>query len=217
MQYQIKAVAFDAFGTLVEIHDKRRPYARLAKAAVQPLARSPMCEPIDLDAMARLCGLTLDVSEMAILHDDLQAELASTQPYPEAREVLQELKRLGLRTAVASNLALPYARPIEDKLGPLLDVSCMSFEVGFVKPDGGFYDALCGRLQLPPQEVLMIGDTWRCDYEGATAAGLHAIHLNRRENADGHQLAVSATDLYGVLRYLKGSHTELNPASAKIG
>jgi len=203
MQYKIKAVAFDAFGTLVEIHDKRRPYARLAKAAAQPLARSPMCEPIDLDAMARLCGLTLDASEMDILHADLQAELASTQPYPEAAEVLEELKRLGLCTAVASNLALPYARPIEDKLGHLLDVSCMSFEVGLVKPDGGFYAALCRRLNLLPQEVLMIGDTWRCDYEGATTAGLHAIHLDRQENTEEAWLGVSTTDLRGVLSYLK--------------
>lgn len=203
MQYQIKAVAFDAFGTLVEIHDKRRPYARLAKAAAQPLARSPMCEPIDLDAMAHLCGLTLDAREMDILHADLQAELASTQPYPEAQEVLEELKRLGLRTAVASNLALPYARPIEDKLGHLLDVACMSFDVGLVKPDAGFYAELCRRLNLLPQEVLMIGDTWRCDYEGATVAGLHAVHLDRRGNAEDHQLDVSAPDLRGILAYLQ--------------
>lgn len=202
MQYQIKAVAFDAFGTLVEIHDKRRPYARLAKAAAQPLARSPMCEPIDLGAMARLCGLTLSASEMDILQADLQAELASTQPYPEAREVLEELKRLGLRTAVASNLALPYACPIADKLGHLLDVSCMSFEVGFVKPDAGFYDELCRRLQLLPQDVLMIGDTWRCDYQGAIAAGLRAVHLDRRGTAEGAQQSVSAIDLRGVLSYL---------------
>lgn len=204
MQYQIKAVAFDAFGTLVEIHDKRRPYARLAKAAAKPLARSPMCEPIDLDAMAHLCGLAIDSGEMDILHADLQAELVSTQPYPEAREVLEKLKKLGLRTAVASNLALPYALPIEAELGPLLDVSCMSFEVGFVKPDRGFYAALCQRLDLLPQEVLMIGDTWRCDYEGATAAGLHAIHLDRRARAQGDQHHVSASDLRGVLSYIGG-------------
>ncbi|HEV2538370.1 MAG TPA: HAD family hydrolase [Frateuria sp.] len=203
MQHKIKAVAFDAFGTLVEIHDKRRPYARLAKAAALPLARSPMCEPIDLDAMTHLCGLALDAREMDILHEDLQAELASTQPYPEAREVLEELKRLGLRTAVASNLALPYARPIEAQLGALLDVSCMSFEVGFEKPDGGFYEALCRRLQLLPQEVLMIGDTWRCDYEGATAAGLHAVHLDRQGKATADQRHLSTTSLLGVLSWLK--------------
>jgi HAD superfamily hydrolase (TIGR01549 family) len=202
MQYQIKAVAFDAFGTLVEIHDKRRPYARLAKAAAQPLARSPMCEPIDLDAMAHLCGLTLDASEMDVLHADLQAELASTQPYPEAQEVLEELKRLGLRTAVASNLALPYVRPIKDKLGHLLDVLCMSFEVGYVKPDAGFYGELCRRLQLRPQEVLMIGDTWRCDYEGATGAGLHALHLDRGGRSEEGQHRNSTPDLRGVFSYL---------------
>jgi len=204
MQYLIKAVAFDAFGTLVEIHDKRRPYVRLAKAAAQPLARSPMCEPIDLDAMAHLCGLTLDASKMDILHADLQAELSSTKPYPEAQEVLEELKRLGLRTAVASNLALPYARPIQDELGHLLDISCMSFEVGFVKPDAGFYAELCRRLNLLPQEVLMIGDTWRCDYEGATVAGLHAIHLDRRGKAEEDQRHVSTIDLFGVFSYIEG-------------
>jgi HAD superfamily hydrolase (TIGR01549 family) len=203
MRYRIKAVALDAFGTLVEIHDKRRPYARLAKAAAQPLARSPMCEPIDLDAMVDLCGLTLGASEMSALHGDLKAELESIQPYPEARAVLEELRRIGMRTAVASNLALPYARPIEDELGHLLDVSCMSFEVGFIKPDSGFYAALCRRLNLLPQEVLMIGDTWRCDYEGATTAGLHAIHLDRRGNAEEHRLSVSATDLRGVFSYLE--------------
>lgn len=204
MQYQIKAVAFDAFGTLIEIHDKRRPYTRLAKAAAHPLTRSPMCEPIDLDAMAHLCGLTLDPCEMAILRADLQAELASTQPYPEAQEVLEELRRLGVRTAVASNLALPYARPIEDKLGHLLDVACMSFEVGFVKPDAGFYAELCRRLNHLPQEVLMIGDTWRCDYEGATAAGLHAIHLDRKGKPEVDQRYVFASDLCSVLGYIAG-------------
>lgn len=203
MQHQIKAVAFDAFGTLVEIHDKRRPYARLAKAAVQPLARSPMCEPIDLDAMARLCGLNLDASEMDILRADLQAELASTQAFPEAQEVLEELKSLGLRTAVASNLALPYARPIEDTLGHLLNVSCLSFEVGFVKPDPGFYIALCGRLNLLPQEVLMIGDTWRCDYLAATDAGLHAIYLDRQGEVEAGERRVSTSDLRGVLSFLR--------------
>lgn len=202
MRHQIKAVAFDAFGTLVEILDKRRPYARLAEAAAQPLVPSPMCEPIDLEAMVRLCGLTLDVGEMGALQADLQAELASTRPYPEVQEVLEEIKRLDLRTAVASNLALPYARPIADKLGHLLDVSCLSFEVGFVKPDARFYTALCDRLKLNPWEVLMIGDTWRSDFEGATAAGLHAMHLDRRGGAEKGQLTASIIDLRGVLSYL---------------
>jgi HAD superfamily hydrolase (TIGR01549 family) len=208
MNSQVKAVAFDAFGTLVEIRDKRRPYAQLAKAAAQPLARSPMREPIDLEAMVQLCGLALDVSEMNALQADLQAELTSTQAYPEVHEVLQEIKRLDLRTAVASNLALPYARPIRDQLGHLLDVSCLSFEVGFVKPDAGFYAALCTRLNLHPQEVLMIGDTWRCDFEGAIAAGLHAVHLDRRGCADEARLRFSMMDLRGVLSYLKdaGGH-----------
>jgi len=204
MQQQIKAVAFDAFGTLVEIHDKRRPFARLARLATRRPEQSPMCTPMTLEQMAALCGASIDAEAMQALHDDLQAELASTHPWPEAIEVLSELKRQGLRTAVASNLALPYAAPIEAQLGKYLDVSCLSFEVGFVKPDAGFYAALCQRLQLAPHEILMIGDTWRCDYEGASAAGLQAIHLDRRGNADGTRQKVATKDLRGVLAYLRG-------------
>jgi len=204
MQQQIKAVAFDAFGTLVEIHDKRRPFARIARQATRRPDISPMCHPVTLEQMAELCGADIDAGTMAAWQADLQAELAATRPWPEAIDVLAELKRQGLRTAVASNLALPYAAPIHEQLGAYLDVSCLSFEVGFVKPDAGFYAALCERLQLAPQQILMIGDTWRCDYAGAREAGLQAIHLDRRGNATPEQAPVATPDLRGVLKYLDG-------------
>lgn len=191
----IKAVAFDAFGTLVEIGDKRRPFEAILRLSTAAPVSSPMVGAVDLAAFAHACGVAPDPRHAS----DLAAELASIAPYPESRSVLIELRRRGIHTAVASNLALPYAQPIRDLLGDLIDTACLSFEVGHVKPDPDFYRALCHQLNLAPDEVLMVGDTWRCDYLGATAAGLHALHLDRRGNASPEQAAVSIRDLTGVL------------------
>lgn len=196
---RIKAVAFDAFGTLVEIGDVRRPFAAIAQAAKIAPARSPMIAAIDLAEFAKECAVPWRSEWMGELAD----ELASIKPYVEARDVLIQVRSLGLKTAVASNLALPYAKPVADQLGDLLDVSCMSFEIGAVKPDAAFYAVLCKRLGCSAAEVLMIGDTWRCDYAGATAAGLHALHLDRRGNATPYQVGVSVRDLCGVLELIR--------------
>jgi FMN phosphatase YigB (HAD superfamily) len=195
----IKAVAFDAFGTLVEIGDKRRPFARLAKEALVDTTRSPMTERMDLVAMSQVCGLDLAPDIFVTLEDDLKLELASTHVYPEAKDVLLSLRKRGIRTAVASNLAEPYAVPIREQLGSLLDVACYSFEVGTVKPDRAFYVALSDLLQLDPEQILMVGDTMRCDYLGATSAGLKALHLDRRGNAPTEFSLVTIEDLRGVL------------------
>jgi FMN phosphatase YigB (HAD superfamily) len=197
--HHIRAVAFDAFGTLVEIGDKRRPFARLAKEALVDTTRSPMTERMDLLAMSQVCGLDLAPDIFATLVGDLKLELASTRAYPEAKDVLMTLRKQGIRTAVASNLAEPYAAPIQEQLGSLLDVTCYSFELGAVKPDRAFYAALCDLLQLDPQQILMIGDTMRCDYLGATSAGLKALHLDRRGNAPSELSSVTIADLRGVL------------------
>lgn len=194
----IRAVAFDAFGTLVEIGDKRRPYKKLLDAANPRPSRSPLLEPIGLEEMALLCGLSFSSKELEELANDLSYELASTYPYPEAAGVLKRVKDLKLVTVVASNLALPYAAPIHSLLADLLDVCCFSFDMGVAKPDPTFYAMLCERLQLHPSQVLMVGDTWRCDYAGASAAGLRALHLDRRGNAEEHQRRFSVRDLNGI-------------------
>lgn len=125
---------------------------------------------------------------------DLAVELASISPYPETVDVLAAVRTRGLKTAVASNLALPCGQPVATQLGAWLDVMYFSFEMGAVKPDAAFYLGLCRQLDCEPSEILMIGDTWRCDYAGATAAGLRAMHLDRHGNASLEQKkSLSAT------------------------
>lgn len=52
-------------------------------------------------------------------------------------------------------------------------------ELGFGKPDIRIFHAACERLGCAPGEVLHIGDDAELDVEGALAAGLKAIWVNR--------------------------------------
>jgi 2-haloacid dehalogenase len=55
----------------------------------------------------------------------------------------------------------------------------ISEEIGFAKPAEGFFDAAFSRLGHPPKNsVLMIGDGWASDIQGAVQYGLDACWYN---------------------------------------
>jgi putative hydrolase of the HAD superfamily len=51
----------------------------------------------------------------------------------------------------------------------------ISSEVGWRKPAPEFFAAICRELQLPPEQILHVGDERLNDYEAARAAGLRAL------------------------------------------
>ena len=55
----------------------------------------------------------------------------------------------------------------------------LSFEVGAVKPEAGFFDELCSRAGCPPDLAIMVGDSVRSDVKGARAFGVRVVHLQR--------------------------------------
>jgi HAD superfamily hydrolase (TIGR01509 family) len=185
MQGAIRAVAFDLFGTLVELAEPRNPYGRLLAALGLGAAeraqarRRLMSEPIGLAGVAPALGLELEPHVLAEAEQDLYRELASVRLFPEVADVLRRLRAEGFRIALASNLALPYAVPVRLLLPFELDAQAWSFELGAIKPDAAFYAQLCRRLGCAPADVLMVGDTFANDVEGARAAGLQALHLDR--------------------------------------
>lgn len=190
----IRAVVFDAYGTLVRIRDRRRPFRALVelgrRQGRQPRpddARRIMTAPLGLSEAARLLGIDLPKATLAGLEADVQAELASVELFPDALPAIALLRGASMRLALCSNLAAPYAAPLRALL-PELDVWALSFEVGLLKPDPGMYRWVCGRLGLAPGEVLMLGDTLEHDCLGARRQGLRALHVVRNhEQACGRQ------------------------------
>ena len=54
-------------------------------------------------------------------------------------------------------------------------------EVGVRKPDARIFKLACERLEVPPQEVLMVGDNLGADVQGALGAGLQAVYVGAEE------------------------------------
>ncbi|RQS59132.1 HAD family hydrolase [Burkholderia sp. Bp8963] len=176
---EVKGVLFDAYGTLCEIRDKRRPFAKLVNASPdrQRARDLVMTRPFNLREAAQefdVDGLDLDA-----LEDDLAAELASIELFEEVTDVLEHLRASGLRIGVASNLAQPYAEPLLRLLPFDLDAYAWSFSVGSLKPDSAIFTAASKMLGLSPEQIVMVGDTFDADYEGARKSGMHALHLDR--------------------------------------
>lgn len=176
----IRAVVFDAFGTLCEITDSRRPFLRLAvDCADRKRARNLLMTRPLANIQKAAAQLKVDSVDIDSLETDLAAELASVRLYPEVIEILVTLRARGLKLAIASNLATPYAQPLLRLLPFEFDAYAWSFEVGYMKPDPRIFAWVCKRLNFSARDILMVGDTFAADYQGAVAGGLHAVHLDR--------------------------------------
>ncbi len=54
-----------------------------------------------------------------------------------------------------------------------------SSQFGRAKPDPGIFHAACAAMGVAPQDAVYVGDDLRLDVQGAQAAGLRAVWMNR--------------------------------------
>jgi putative hydrolase of the HAD superfamily len=108
---------------------------------------------------------------------------ASWAVYPDVEVTLDTLSRRGFTLAVVSNWDSHLPRLL-DALGlarrfATLAVSAIE-ETG--KPGSEIFHRACGRAGVAPSEALHVGDSLAEDYEGARAAGLAALLLDRQDH-----------------------------------
>ncbi|MEX0703426.1 MAG: HAD-IA family hydrolase [Planctomycetales bacterium] len=144
-----------------------------------------------------------DADDPQACFDELFAHFARPAAwtvYPDVMECLAELKARGYRTAVASNFDARLVRLLRDLPGLQdVDVPLISSLVGYRKPSRFFYDAAAAALRLPPQELLVVGDDWENDVEGARRAGLQAVFLDRQAATRPTSAIHSLRELLSVL------------------
>lgn len=85
-------------------------------------------------------------------------------PYPDTGEVLEQLHRRSIRTAVVSNIAFDM-RPAFAVRGwdKFVDEFVLSFEVGVIKPHAEIFSAALDRLGVGATSTLMVGDSAEAD------------------------------------------------------
>jgi putative hydrolase of the HAD superfamily len=131
----------------------------------------------------------LALADANVYDDGLAEELADTfgverrrrhQTFPDAARVLtwsRRSHRLGLVTNGAS--CLQREKLAASGLGRYFDVVVVSGDLGVSKPDGSIFHHAMGLLDAAPQTTTMVGDNLVRDVDGAIAAGLRGVWLNR--------------------------------------
>lgn len=195
----IRGVCFDVGGVLFGSTEPGfcRRVAALTNQSVDELRplfdRHFLTQDVALDAAleafcAEISTPYVDLREKLTLHDSDVFFV-----YDDAMAALEALSADGIRIGTASN-ATPWERLNlqTTKLGPFINVTVDSYEIGASKPDPIVFETVEHQLGVAAEELLMVGDS-AIDVQGATDAGWSAAYLRRGTN-DYHKVSEATVD-----------------------
>jgi putative hydrolase of the HAD superfamily len=190
-----RAVFLDALGTLVELEppwlslreripdevdDERLEAALRAEMAYyRDHAHEGRDEASLADLRARCAAIVSERLGVEVRADEL-AEAIRFDAYPDAAPALRALREGGRRLVAVSNWDCSLPRVLDRVgLGELLDGVVTSAAVGAPKPDPAIFAAALELAGCEPDQALHVGDTREEDVEGARAAGIRALLIDR--------------------------------------
>ena len=163
------------------------PVAAMRELRVRTFDENPQLHH-DLSTLRRLTlaealensGADMDLLEPA--YEAFYAARNQVEFYPDAE---QALARIAARVPVAA-LSNGNADLARIGLDHLFTAQLSACTFGSAKPDPAIFLAACGLLQLPPAEVLHVGDHPDADVAGAARAGLRSCWINREDRRWEH-------------------------------
>lgn len=112
-----------------------------------------------------------------------ESEAMNWYAYDDARATLEILKTQGLKLALMSN-AMDHAfteRLVQmANLTEFFDPLVSSAQIAYRKPDPRAFQPILKAWQLPPQEIVMVGDDAGFDILGAHRAGMRGVLIENR-------------------------------------
>jgi putative hydrolase of the HAD superfamily len=200
---EVRAVLLDALGTLVELQPPAPRLRRLLREAGFEVTEEQAAagfmaeigyyldhhlEGSDRERLERLRDRCAEEMRRALDLSGLdpatarRAMLGSLEfsPYPDVLPALAELRGRGLTLVVASNwdCSLPdWLRP--PGILDLVDGVVTSAEVGAAKPSPRVFERALAVAGVEPDEALHAGDKVDNDLQGAAAAGVRAVLVQR--------------------------------------
>jgi len=221
----IKAVVFDLYGTLltgdiyVHVEDKDEGLSRLLRengydvyyqevwAARQlvmfidyPKGRANTPKTFYSKVLERL-EIPAD-SKLAEALAMKAAKLEKVRLFQDVVPTINALKSRGIKTAILTTIPSWRFKHILDANSIEIDFICTAKEAKAVKPHPKIYQTVLKKLQVKPNEALMVGDDPKTDVIPPKKLGMKAVMLCREgkktvEEAD--QVIASLTELLDII------------------
>jgi putative hydrolase of the HAD superfamily len=199
-----KAVLLDMLGTLVELQDpvprlraelRRRTGVDVGDEAAARGFAAEISYYLDhhmegrdresLDDLRDRCAERMDEALGAdgLPRADIRAAMMDSlefRPFPDVKPALSELRARGLRLVIASNWDWSLPQWVERAgLDALVDGTASSAVAGAAKPAPEVFREALRLAGAEPAEALHVGDSLEGDVQGARAAGIRAVLIQR--------------------------------------
>ncbi|OUO90336.1 HAD family hydrolase [Gordonibacter sp. An230] len=136
--------------------------------------------------VCRRMGLSRDAEGMARAVHEAYRRPEQWGIYPDVFACLDGLKERGFALGVVSN----WDAGLEDllrglRLLPYFDAVAASAALGCRKPDPVIFETACTALGVPPSAAVHVGDRPDADGDGASAAGIRPVIVDRAGAEEG--------------------------------
>ena len=160
-------------------------YADARDAAFVDLQHHPELDHDEEIWVAFTERIVLGMGGSAPAAHDVAVELTSRwtqhtnfELYDDTLPTLRRLRTRGVKIGLVSNSARDVREfALHHRLD--IDAGISSFHHGKTKPHASIFRAVLDLLEVEPHEALMVGDSVDDDIEGARAAGMRAVLLDR--------------------------------------
>jgi 2-haloacid dehalogenase len=193
-----KAVVFDAYGTLFDVNSAAEKCKDKIGAKWEIFAnfwRTTQLEYTWLRSLMKKHKNFWDITEDSLdksmkvfnINKNMKSELLSLykilSPYPEVREVLENLKKKNFKLAILSNGTPDLLNELveNNKLNNLFDDLFSIEEVKIYKPDPSVYELPVKKYKIKSGEITFLSaNTW--DVSGGGNFGYNSIWVNRNNS-----------------------------------
>jgi putative hydrolase of the HAD superfamily len=195
-----RAVFLDALGTLLELEPPwlrlraalgdEIPDERIVRAVRAEMAyyRDHSHEGRDRESLAALRARSAAVLSRELGRDvsvEALMDAIRFRAFPDAAPALAGLRQRGLRLVCVSNWDCALPEVLERSgLASHVDGTVTSALAGARKPDPAIFAPALELAGCEPAEALHVGDTAEEDLEGARAAGIRALLIDREGGGD---------------------------------
>ncbi len=194
----LKAILFDAYGTLFDVNSAAEKCKDKIGERWENFSNFWRTTQLEYTWLRSLMGrhkdfwtITEDSLDKSMkvfgINMKMKNELLNLyrvlSPYPEVKEVLEDLRRKNFKLAILSNgtPALLKELVVSNNLNSFFDDLFSIEEVGIYKPNAKVYDMPVNKYKVKPAEITFLSaNTW--DVSGGGNYGYNSVWVNRNQS-----------------------------------